>query len=147
MARGLATWRVDQAHRRVRYQEAGVDTRVAQKALEPLVRRGLPAIKGAPRIRIDVRSLDANEELPSLLAVAELGYGPCRLERGGVFGKRDEQLIRNGRTPRCSGDMPGLPTENPFRKCPRIWKGALGGIRCEKLGDRSGVDRGLPQRG
>lgn len=85
MARGLAAWRVDQPHRRVRYQESRVDTGVAQKALEPLVRCGFPAVEGAARIRIDTRSLDANEELPPLPAVAELGDGPCRLERGGVL--------------------------------------------------------------
>ena len=111
------------------------------------MRRRLPAIEGAARIRIDPRGFDADEELPPLLPVAELGDGPCGLERGGVFRKSDEQLIRNGRAPGRSGDMTRLPTEDLLRESPRIRESGLCHIPFDKLGDRARIDRALPYRG
>jgi hypothetical protein len=63
-----------------------------------------------------------------------------------VFGKRDEQFIRNGRAPGRSGDMAGLPTEDLFRESPGIRKGGLGRVPFDKLGDRARINWALPYR-
>src|SRR5258706_30401 len=95
---------------------------------------------------INSRSLDTDEELPALFPLAELGNGPCWLQRRVMFRKSDEQLlIRNGGAAMRPGDMASLPAKNLLNKRPRIPQGGLRGIRVEQPGDRTRVDRGLPQ--
>jgi hypothetical protein len=57
----LAARRIDQAECVVSYQQAGIDARVVQKALEALMRRGLPAIEGAALVGIDSSGFDTDE--------------------------------------------------------------------------------------
>ncbi len=64
-----------------------------------------------------------------------------------MFGKSDEQVIRNGRATGRSGDMAGLPTEDLFHKSPGISKRRLGPVPFDKLRDRTRIDRALPYRG
>ena len=144
MTGGLAARRIDQPQGLVCDHETGKNARVAQKALEPLMGRGLPAIEGAPLIRIDTLSLNADEELPPLLPIAELGDGPGGREGRVVFGKPNEQLILwNGRAARRAGDMAGLPPQHLFYKSPGIPQGGLRGIRIEQFGDCACIDWSL----
>ena len=83
------------------------------------MRRGLPAVEGAACVRIDTRSLDTDEELPALLSIAELGDGPCGLERSVMFRKGDEQLLIWDRgAARRPGNMTRLPAKHPFHESP-----------------------------
>ena len=147
MAGGLTAWRVDQPQRLICHHQTGKDAGVAQQALEALMRRRLPAIERAARIRIDAHGLDADEELPLLLPIAEFGDGPCGLERGGVFRESDEQFIGNGRAPGCSGDMARFPAKDLLDESPRIRESGLCCIPLDKFGDRTRIDRALPYRG
>ena len=153
MAGGLAARRVDQPPQRLVLftikLAAGKDARVAQKALEPLMRRGLPAIEGAAPIRIDTRSLDADEELPPLLSIAELGDGPCWLRSVVSCSGRATSSSSSG-----MAGPPGAPAtwrasqpSTCSTKAQGSREGGLGRIRFDQLGDRACIDRTLPQRG
>ena len=79
VTRCLTARRIDQSQRMVGDQQTGEDACVAQQPLEALMRRRLPPLEGASRIRVDTRWLYANEELPSRPSFAQLGYRPCGL--------------------------------------------------------------------
>ena len=109
------------------------------------MRRRLPAIERAALIRIDAGALDADEELPALLAVAELGDRPGWLQRRVVL-----RQTRRTDPPAVAG-LPALPAtcraSQPSTVCdesPRVCEGGLGSLSgsiCSA--SLASVDRGL----
>ena len=117
------------------------------KPLEALMRRRLPAIERAALIRIDAGGLDADKELPTAFALAELGDGPCwpqascrvpagrRADSSGIAGPPGAPATWRASQPStCSTKAQGSDSAG------------FDGIRSSSCGDHAGVDRGLPQR-
>ena len=66
-------------------EQPGEDARLAQQALEPLMRGRLPAFERSARIRVDAWRFNSDQQLPGRIASTQLGNRPGWAQSGVVI--------------------------------------------------------------
>lgn len=141
-ARGLAARRIDQAQGVVRDQDAGQHPGLAQQALEPLVRRRLPAFGRAAPVRVDAGGLRPDQKLPGRVVV-EAGDRPVGRQRRVVLGNPDRQGVRQRRAAGRPGHQTGVPAEHRFEERPDVAERRPVRVGVDQAGRVGGVGRRL----
>jgi hypothetical protein len=121
---------VDEPKVVVGYEEANRRLFLAQEALEPLMRRRLPARERAPLVRLYPPRLDAHEDLP---AAAGIDDRPIQRDLGVAILDLEDKVFRERVPTRRAGDLRRPPAERAMKESPGVFEGAGIGSLCASV--------------
>ena len=89
---------------------------LAQEALEPLMRRRLPARERASLVGLHARRLDAHQDLPAAVGIDDR---PMRRDLGVALLDLEDEIIRQSASAGSAGDLGRPPAERAVKESPR----------------------------
>ena len=117
----FAARRVDEPKVVVGDEEADRRLFLAQKALEPLMRRRLPARERAALVGLHPRRLDAHQDLPAAFGI---DHRPMRRDLGVALLDLEDEILRQRGSAGRAGDLGRAPAERAVKESPGVLQGA-----------------------